>query len=181
MPVLPLRIYGDPVLRAKAKVVNGVTDDLKPFILDMFDTMFAENGVGLAAPQVGTSRRILVLAVPVKKHQRVDMTIINPEIVSAKGWEIGEEGCLSVPGIYDEVKRAYEIEIKGLDESGRPLALKAEGYLARAIQHEIDHLNGVLFVDRLGLLRKQLLKKDLKALEEGRSSGPGPSHEGPAL
>ena len=94
---------------------------------------------------------------------------------------MGEEGCLSVPGVYDEVKRAYAIELKALDETGQPVEMKAEGYLARAIQHEIDHLNGVLFVDRLGLLQKQLHRKELKALEQGRAPGRGPAHEGPAL
>jgi peptide deformylase len=181
MPVLPLRIYGDPVLRAKAKPVLEVTDTIRPFVHDLFDTMMAEDGVGLAAPQVGVSERVLVLAVPIKKHKRVDLVLVNPEITLAKGWEVGEEGCLSVPGVYDEVKRAYEIELKALDETGKPIELKAEGYLARAIQHEIDHLNGVLFVDRLGLLQKQLHRKELKALEKGRIEGKGPAHEGPAL
>ena len=181
MPVLPLRIYGDPVLRAKAKAVAGVTDKFRPFVLDLFDTMFAEDGVGLAAPQVGVSEQVLVLAVPVRKHQRVDLTLVNPEIVASSGWEVGEEGCLSVPGVYDEIKRAYAIELKALDETGRPIELKAEGYLARAIQHEIDHLKGVLFVDRFGMLQKQLHKKELKALEQGRIPARGSAHDGPAL
>ncbi len=181
MPVRPLRIYGDPVLRAKARAVAAVTDGFRPFVLDLFDTMMAEDGVGLAAPQVGVSEQVLVLAVPVKKHQRVDLTLVNPEIVLAEGWEVGEEGCLSVPGVYDEVKRAYAIELKALDETGKPIELKAEGYLARAIQHEIDHLKGVLFVDRLGILQKQLHKKELLALEQGRVPGRGTAHEGPAL
>ncbi len=181
MPVLPVRIYGDPVLRLKAKEIAAVTDTTRPFVNDMFDTMFAEDGVGLAAPQVGVSERLLVLAVPVKRGKRVDMTLINPEVVKAEGWELGEEGCLSVPGVYDEVKRAFAIELKALDESGRPVELKAEGYLARVIQHEIDHLNGVLFVDRLGMLQRQLHKKELKALESGKLPTGGSSHEGPAL
>jgi len=181
MAVLPLRIYGDPVLRAKAKPLLEVTDATKPFVLDMFDTMLAEDGVGLAAPQVGASQRLLVLAVPVKRHKRIDMTLINPEIVRAEGWEVGEEGCLSVPGVYDEVKRASSIAVKALDESGKPVEFDAEGYLARAIQHELDHLNGVLFVDRLGMLQKRMHKNELKALEEGRAPQGGSKHEGPAL
>ena len=181
MPVLPLRIYGDPVLRAKAKPLLEVTDATKPFVLDMFDTMMAEDGVGLAAPQVGASQRLLVLAVPVKRHKRIDMTLINPEIVRAEGWEVGEEGCLSVPGVYDEVKRASSIDVKALDESGRPVEFAADGFLARAIQHEIDHLNGVLFVDRLGMLQRRLHRGELKALEEGHGPKNGPKHEGPAL
>jgi peptide deformylase len=181
LPVLPLRIYGDPVLRARAKAVVGLTDKFRPFVLDLFDTMLAEDGVGLAAPQVGVSEQVLVLAVPIKKHQRVDLTLVNPEIVASSGWEVGEEGCLSVPGVYDEIKRAYAIELKALDETGRPIELKAEGYLARAIQHEIDHLKGVLFVDKFGMLQKQLHKKELKALEQGRIPVRGSAHAGPAL
>jgi peptide deformylase len=181
MPVLPLRIYGDPVLRARAQPLLEVTDTVKPFVLDMFDTMFAEDGVGLAAPQVGASQRLLVLAVPVKRRQRVDMTLINPEVVRAEGWEVGEEGCLSVPGVYDEVKRASSIDVEALDESGRPVKFSADGFLARAIQHEIDHLNGVLFVDRLGMLQRRIHKSELKAIEEGREGKGGKRHEGPAL
>ena len=181
MPVLPLRIYGDPVLRAKAKPLLEVTDATKPFVLDMFDTMLAEDGVGLAAPQVGASQRLLVLAVPVKRHKRIDMTLINPEIVRAEGWEVGEEGCLSVPGVYDEVKRASSISVKALDETGKPVEFDADGFLARAIQHELDHLNGVLFVDRLGMLQKRMHRSELKALEEGRPPQGGSKHEGPAL
>jgi len=181
VPVLPLRIYGDPILRAKAKAVRAVDEALRPFVSDMFDTMLAEDGVGLAAPQVGVSERVLVLAVPLKRHKRVDLTLVNPEITVANGWEVGEEGCLSVPGVYDDVRRAYEIELTALDEAGKPVELKAEGYLARAIQHEIDHLNGVLFVDRLGVLRRTVHRQELKALERGARPGSGPSHEGSAL
>src|SRR5689334_6842960 len=113
VPVLPLRIYGDPVLRAKAKPALAVT---KEFVLDLFDTMKAEDGVGLAAPQVGVSEQVLVLAVPVKKRSRVDLTLVNPTITRAEGWELGEEGCLSVPGVYDEVRRAFSISLTALDE-----------------------------------------------------------------
>jgi len=178
--VLPLRIYGDPVLRAKAKAVRAV-ESLRPLFSDLFDTMLAEDGVGLAAPQMGVSERVLVLAVPVKKKQRVDLTLINPVITKSEGWEVGEEGCLSVPGIYDDVKRAYAIELKALDDLGRAIEMKAEGYLARAIQHELDHLNGVLFVDRLGVLQRTVHRKELKALEKGGSPGASTGHDGPAL
>ena len=181
MAVLPLRIYGDPVLRAKALPLLEVGDSVRPFVLDLFDTMRAEDGVGLAAPQVGASQRLLVLSVPIKRAKRVDMTLINPEVVRAEGWEVGEEGCLSVPGVYDDVKRASSIDVKALDESGRPVEFAADGFLARAIQHEIDHLNGVLFVDRLGMLQRRLHRGELKALEDGQAPRNGPKHEGPAL
>ena len=181
MAILPLRIYGDPVLRARAQPLLEVTETVRPFVLDMFDTMRAEDGVGLAAPQVGTSQRLLVLSVPVKRGKRVDMTLINPEVVRAEGWEVGEEGCLSVPGVYDDVKRASSIDVKALDESGRLVEFAADGFLARAIQHEIDHLNGVLFVDRLGMLQRRMHKKELAALEGGQAPKGGQKHEGPAL
>ncbi len=181
MAVLPLRIYGDPVLRARAQPLLEVGEAVRPFVLDMFDTMRAEDGVGLAAPQVGASQRLLVLSVPVKRGKRVDMTLINPEVVRAEGWEVGEEGCLSVPGVYDEVKRASSIDVKALDEGGRPVEFAANGFLARAIQHEIDHLNGVLFIDRLGMLQRRMHRGELKALEDGQVPRGGPRHEGPAL
>src|SRR5687767_2491746 len=181
MAVLAVRVYGDPVLRAKAQPILEVTAAVKPFVSDLFDTMRAEDGVGLAAPQVGTSQRLLVLSVPVKRGKRVDMTLINPEVVRAEGWEVGEEGCLSVPGVYDDVKRASSIDVKALDESGRLVEFAADGFLARAIQHEIDHLNGVLFVDRLGMLQRRMHKKELAALEVGQMPKGGPKHEGPAL
>jgi len=181
VPVLPLRIYGDPILRAKAKAVGAVDETIRPLVANLFDTMLAEDGVGLAAPQVGVSERVLVLAVPVKKHKRVDLTLINPAITLAEGWEVGEEGCLSVPGIFDDVKRAYSIALTALDDAGKPIELKAEGYLARAIQHELDHLNGVLFVDRLGVLQRTVHRKELKALERGGGPHGGSTHEGPAL
>jgi peptide deformylase len=166
--ILPLRIYGDPVLRARAQPLLEVTETVRPFVLDMFDTMRAEDGVGLAAPQVGASQRLLVLSVPVKRGKRVDMTLINPEVVRAEGWEVGEEGCLSVPGVYDDVKRASSIDVKALDESGRPVEFAADGFLARAIQHEIDHLNGVLFIDHISKLKRDMVVKKFKKLAKDR-------------
>src|SRR5207245_11151324 len=133
----------------KALEVAGVDDALRALITDMRDTMKAYNGVGLAANQVGVLQRVLVVDVPLEDERRAALALVNPVIVSRSGSETGEEGCRSTPGIYEDVTRALEIKVRGLDERGQPLAFEAEGYLARALQHEVDHLDGVLFVDRL--------------------------------
>ena len=148
MPIRPVRIYGDPVLREKALEVAGVDESLRTMIADMRDTMKAYNGVGLAANQVGVLQRVLVVDVPLEDDRRMALAVINPVIVTRSGSESGEEGCLSIPGILDDVTRASNIKLRGLDESGQPFELEAQGYLARALQHEVDHLDGVLFVDR---------------------------------
>ena len=167
MPIRPVRIYGDPVLREKALEVGAVDDALRALIADMRDTMQAYHGVGLAANQVGVLLRVLVVDVPLEDERREQLAIVNPVIVSRSGSESGEEGCLSIPGIYDDVTRAARVTVRGLDEQGAPLALEAEGYLARALQHEVDHLDGVLFTDRLSLLKRQFLRRALDALARG--------------
>lgn len=184
MPIRPVRIYGDPVLREKALEVAGVDDSLRVLIEDMRDTMKAYSGVGLAANQVGVQQRVLVVDVPLDDERRAQLAIVNPVIVSRSGSESGEEGCLSIPGIYDDVTRALRVKVRGLDERGAPLEFEAEGYLARAIQHEVDHLDGVLFVDRLSLLKRQFLRRALDALARGelpegyRPSATRPSNAG---
>jgi peptide deformylase len=167
VPIRPVRIYGDPVLREKAREVAGVDDTVRALIADLRDTMKAYNGVGLAANQVGVLQRVLVVDVPLDEERREQVAIVNPSIVSRSGSEVGEEGCLSIPGIYDDVKRATRVRVRGLDERGAPLELEAEGYLARALQHEVDHLDGILFVDRLSLLKRQFLRRSLDALARG--------------
>ena len=167
MPILPVRIYGDPVLREKAAEVAIVDESLRTLIADMRDTMKAYNGVGLAANQVGVAQRVLVVDVPVDEERRARHAIVNPVIVSRSGSETGEEGCLSIPGILDDVTRAFRIKLRGLDEWGTPIQIEAEDYLARALQHEVDHLDGVLFVDRLSLLKRQFLRRALDALARG--------------
>ena len=167
MPIRPVRIYGDPVLRNKAREVAAVDETLRALIADLRDTMRAYNGVGLAANQVGVLQRVLVVDVPLDEERREQVAIVNPVIVSRSGAEVGEEGCLSIPGIYDDVKRATRVRVRGLDEHGAPLELDAEGYLARALQHEVDHLDGILFVDRLSLLKRQFLRRALDALARG--------------
>jgi peptide deformylase len=167
MAVQPVRLYGDPVLRQKAAEVVRVDDRVHGLIEDLRDTMQAYRGVGLAANQVGVLLRVLVVDVPIEGGRRSQLALVNPVLSERTGSEVGEEGCLSIPGIFEDVRRSRRVRVKGWDEEGRPLNLVAEGYLARALQHEVDHLEGVLFVDRLSALRRQFLKKSLDALARG--------------
>ena len=168
MALLRMRIYGDPVLRHKATPVTQFDAELHKLAADMRDTMAAYEGVGLAANQVGDVRRILVVDVPGDAEgQRVRATLVNPTISQRSGSETAEEGCLSIPGIYADVARSAKLHVSAKNEFGEPLELDAEGYLARAIQHEIDHLDGILFVDRLSLLKRQFLRRSLDALARG--------------
>ena len=171
MAVRPVRLYGDPVLRGKALAVADVDDTVRELIADMRETMHAYNGVGLAANQVGVLQRVLVVDIPVDEETRARYALINPELDQRAGSESGEEGCLSVPGLYEEVRRAQRVRVRGLDEHGRPLEFVAEGYLARALQHEVDHLDGVLFVDRLSLLKRRFLREQLEAIARGELPG----------
>src|SRR5262249_21766048 len=125
------------------------------------------NGVGLAANQVGVAQRVLVVDVPIDDDHRERHTLVNPVLSEPSGNETGEEGCLSIPGLYEDVKRALRLHVRAQDERGRTVEFDAGGYLARAIQHEVDHLDGVLFTDRLGPLKKQFLRRPLEALARG--------------
>jgi peptide deformylase len=167
MALRPVRIYGDPVLRQKAQAVTEFDDALRTLVGDMRDTMKAYEGVGLAANQVGVAQRVLVVDVPLDDEHRARHVLANPVIGARSGSETGEEGCLSIPGIYDDVARSARLTVTGLDEHGRPVEIEAEGYLARALQHEIDHLDGVLFVDRLSPLKRQFLRRSLDLLARG--------------
>src|SRR5206468_10979898 len=167
MALRPVRIYGDPVLREKAREVTGADETLRALVADLFETMKAYSGVGLAANQVGVLQRVLVVDVPIDDTHRERHALVNPEIVERSGSETGEEGCLSIPGVWEDVTRAKQISVRALDENGKPVSIEAEGYLARAIQHEIDHLDGVLFVDRLSPLKRQFLRRALEALARG--------------
>jgi peptide deformylase len=169
VPILPVRIYGDPVLRQRAAEVRTFDDALRRLIADLRETMHAYQGVGLAATQVGVLQRVLVVDVPLddEARTRAAYALVNPVIEQRDSSQSAEEGCLSIPGIFDDVTRALRIRVKYQDEQGSLRTLDAEGYLARAIQHEIDHLDGVLFVDRLGALKRQFLKRALEALARG--------------
>jgi peptide deformylase len=165
--VRPVRIYGDPVLRERAREVGGVDETLRQLVAELRETMQAYGGVGLAANQVGVPQRVIVVDVPIDEDERAAYALVNPVIRKRSGTQTAEEGCLSIPGIWEDVTRAGRIVVSALDEEGRPLELDAEGYLARAIQHEIDHLEGVLFVDRLSMLKRQFLRRSLDDLARG--------------
>ena len=167
MSLRPVRIYGDPVLRQKAVKITVFDEELARLAADMRETMHAYNGIGLAANQVGVAQRIAVIDVPVDDEERAIYSMVNPMIVSREESESGEEGCLSIPGIYEDVTRALRVRVQARDERGQPYEIEAEGWVARAIQHEIDHLDGVLFIDRLSPLRRQFLRRALEALARG--------------
>ncbi len=143
MAVLDIVLVPDPVLRQKARPVERVTKRIQKLIRDMADTMYAANGAGLAAPQVGVSERVIVV-----DDGNGLVALVNPRLVAAQGSEVDVEGCLSIPNVNVYVERAAQVEVEGWDERGRTVRIKAEGLLARALQHEIDHLDGVLITDK---------------------------------
>ncbi|WP_031516168.1 peptide deformylase [Desulfofalx alkaliphila] len=141
---------GDSILREKAKEVKKINANIHKLLDNMRDTMYAAKGVGLAAPQIGISKRVIVVDVGDGLIE-----LINPEIIEARGVETETEGCLSLPGVLGEVPRAANITIKGLNRDGKEVSFKAKGYLARAFQHEVDHLDGILFIDKAQNVRKE--------------------------
>ena len=161
--ILEIVRYPDPFLKTQAEKVESVDD--------MVETMYYARGIGLASVQVGDPRRVVVLDVPDEdEKERAKgknlMAFVNPEIVYAEGETVYEEGCLSVPGITADVERAARVRVKALDRDGKPFEIEAEGLLAIALQHEIDHINGVLFIDRLSRLKRELVKRKYrKSLE----------------
>jgi peptide deformylase len=167
MAVRTVRIYGDPVLREKAQPVTSFDDELRRLIADMFETMKAYDGAGLAAVQVGVPLRVFVVDVPLDDGTRARHVIVNPVLSERSGEDTAEEGCLSMPGVYEDVTRSDRVMVHGQDERGQPVSVDARGFLARAVQHEADHLDGVLFVDRLSPLKRQFLKRQLAALARG--------------
>ena len=153
MAVIPIRVLSDPVLRQKAKRVRGVDSSIHKLIGDMVETMHYTNGIGLAAPQVGIPLRVAVIGIPEEEY----IVLINPEIVRRKGERLIDEGCLSIPGYIGQVNRSVLVTAKGYNQDGKEIRIKAEGLLAQALEHEIDHLNGKLYIDYLesmNMLRK---------------------------
>ena len=160
MAILEVLSFPDERLRTVAKPVEGVDASVKEIVKDMFETMRDENGIGLAATQVNIHKRIVVM--DVSEGQSEPRVFINPEIIEKSGTTISEEGCLSVPGNYAKVERAEKVKVKALDENGDEFELDADGLLAICIQHELDHLKGVLFVDYLSPLKRQRIRKKLE-------------------
>jgi len=160
MSILQIRKYPDPILRKKALPVKTVTETEKRLIEDMIETLKFSGGVGLAATQVGVSKRIFVFN-PSCEEWRAD-ALINPVIVKKRGSEKKEEGCLSLPGINGEVRRSTYILVEGMDIKGKPVCFEAKDLLARIFQHEMDHLDGILFIDRINPIKRLIVKRKLK-------------------
>lgn len=150
MAVVPIRVAPDPVLRQKSKRVRVIDGSVQRLIGNMLETMHSASGVGLAAPQVGIPWRVVVIGMPAQE----DIVLINPEIVRRTGERLVDEGCLSVPGYIGQIKRAELVRVKGRDQNGREIRIKANGLLAEVLEHEIDHLNGVLYIDHLESMDK---------------------------
>lgn len=170
MTILTILEFPDERLRKKAAVVKVIDDTIKKLADDMLETMYEARGVGLAATQVNIQQRIIVIDVSEEKNE--PLFFINPEIIEKDGSEESEEGCLSVPGFYEKVKRAEHITVKALDRDGKPFELEARDLLAVCIQHELDHLEGKLFVDYISSLKRQRIKSKLEKihkLNQGRS------------
>jgi peptide deformylase len=163
--ILDIRVLGDPILRQATTPVAAMTDELRRLIADMFETMHHARGIGLAAPQVGRTERLAIVEVDDDRF-----VLINPEVVERDGRAKGEEGCLSIPDIYADVERPATISVRALDESFAPYEIEAGGLLARCIQHEIDHLDGKLFLDYLSVLKRAAALGKWK-LEQGKYPG----------
>ena len=169
MAQLPLFIYDDPVLRRKAKPVRQVDDDLRKLAADMMETMHLDHGIGLAANQVGSLQRIIVVDVSGMEEtpEVPPLVMLNPEVLREEGSWIMEEGCLSIPDIREEVERPELIRVRFKDLDSKDHEIEAAGILSRVILHEIDHLNGVLFIDRLGAVKRKLLRGRLNKIRRG--------------
>jgi len=167
MAKLTILTYPDPRLHTKALPVEQVDEALQTLIDDMLETMYAAPGVGLAATQVNVHKRVMVI--DISESHNNPLCLINPEIVRCEGGEVSEEGCLSVPGIYETVERAERIRVRALNRQGETIEFDADGLLAVCIQHEIDHLDGKVFVDYLSNLKRQRIRKKLEKL--ARHSG----------
>jgi len=173
MGVLTVRKYGDPALRRRAAPVTEVTPEIRRMIADLVDTMYDEVGIGLAAPQVGIALRIIVAS---DESGREARALVNPVIAAHGGEATAEEGCLSLPGIFAPVTRAAWVRVEARDEEGRPVSIDARGLFARVLQHEMDHLDGVLFIDRLDPVARDRIKRKIK-----REGFPADSHRAFAL
>ncbi len=165
MPIRAIKKYPDPVLRLKTARVEAIDQSVQRLIDDMIETMHAAPGVGLAANQVGVSLQIAVIDLGDREDgqpRQPLVVLINPEIVSTSGSVVSDEGCLSIPDFSEKVKRAARVKVRAQDRTGKLFEMEAEGLMAKALQHEIDHLNGLLFIDRLSPLKKNIFQRKLK-------------------
>jgi len=162
MALLNILHFPDPRLRTEATPVEQVDDGIRKLVDDMFETMYEAPGIGLAATQVNVHKQVIVIDISEEKDR--PLALINPRLTATSGEEEMEEGCLSVPGIYDKVQRAQQVTVAALDRDGQPFELEADGLLAVCIQHEMDHLSGKLFVDYLSAMKRQRIRKKLEKL-----------------
>lgn len=159
MAVLRITAYPEKILREKTARVTDFDADLERLIDDMIETMYAAPGVGLAANQVGVSKQLIIIDASARDENSSLIVLINPEIVSSEGTDDSEEGCLSLPDYTTVVKRARQVTVQGLDRDGEPIEIESDGFLAKVLQHEIDHLNGKLLIDRVGRIKREFFKK----------------------
>lgn len=162
--IYPIVKYGDPVLEKPAATITNFDDELKKLIEDMFESMYAAHGVGLAAPQIGISKRIAVVDVTFKEDPKAKLVLINPEIINKEGRQRGSEGCLSIPEFREEVTRAKTVTIRAQDVTGKFFEHTGEDLLARAFQHETDHLHGKLYISHISALKRDLIKRRIRKL-----------------
>lgn len=172
MALREIVLMGEPVLREEAAEVEAFDDDLARLVRDMFDTMYHADGIGLAAPQIGVSKRVLVVDLRREEEPEARVALVNPRVV----WHSDEtekelEGCLSIPGLEEVVERPWAVKIEGVDPEGRPLEVEADELFARALQHEIDHLDGILFPDRVTPLKRRMLLKKWRKLRAEENGG----------
>jgi peptide deformylase len=158
--------YPDPVLAKKGERVTEFTPELARLVEEMFDSMYAAQGIGLAAPQIGISKQITVVDVSFKERPEDKLVLINPEILDQEGKQVEEEGCLSLPEIREKVQRNAWVKVRAQNEKGEFFEVEGEELLARALQHEIDHLNGILFIDRLSRLKRDLVQRRIRKLQK---------------
>lgn len=173
--VREILIWPDPVLKQKAKPLAQVDAGTRKLVSDMFETMYAADGVGLAAPQVGVLERVIVLDTTPRQPESKPLAMINPEIIAMEGETTYTEGCLSIPGEAEDVDRAAKVTVKFLDVDGAEQTLECDGLLAIAVQHETDHLDGTVFVDHLSTLKRELIRKRMKRVKAERASESRPS------
>jgi peptide deformylase len=164
--IYPITKYGAPILESPAKQVEAFDEELAKLCEEMFESMYAAQGVGLAAPQIGISKRLAVVDVTLGKNPEAKMVLANPEIIHVEGDQHEEEGCLSLPGFRGTVLRPSYVTIRAQDVHGKPFEMRGEGLLARAFCHEIDHLNGILFIQHLSMLKRDLIKRRIRKLRK---------------
>jgi peptide deformylase len=158
--------YPDPVLAKKADPVTVFDDELRRLVEEMFESMYAAQGIGLAAPQIGVSKQLTVIDVSFRKNPDEKLVLINPEVVKTEGSQLEEEGCLSLPDIREKVRRAELVTVRAQDEFGEWFEIDGDELLARALLHEIDHLHGVLFIDRISRLKRELVLRKIRKMQK---------------